>query len=139
MAAAVGKGRKEEFGGEMWDIDDIPDPQDERCFLRSKLKWEERFGEEHRHMLGWYSQLLRLRKENSFHGPATVEAAADGTWLRMAVGKFEVVATLTEDASSRFAVAGPFSVVLSNGVVQAMEGGQLHLSGRGVAVIRKQP
>ena len=139
IAAAVGAGRKEEFGGGMWNVETIPDPQDEGCFLRSKLKWDERFEEEHRGMLGWYSQLLNLRKEN---GPLTeharVKTDPHGRWLRMTVGRFDVLAALTKgNIVVPSTIGSDYSLQLSAGVVHTLDDGSLEFNGRGVAVIRK--
>ena len=42
LAQAVAEGRKAEFAAHGWDAADVPDPQDEATFLRSKLDWEQR-------------------------------------------------------------------------------------------------
>lgn len=59
---AVRQGRAAEFAGFEW-LGELPDPQDERTFLNSKLHWDARSGGEHRVLLGFYAGLLRLRRE----------------------------------------------------------------------------
>jgi maltooligosyltrehalose trehalohydrolase len=61
---AVRKGRSEEFADFRW-AGELPDPQDEQTFLRSKLRWELRQEGEHRVLLDFYKELLRLRREIS--------------------------------------------------------------------------
>ncbi len=45
--------------------EEVPDPQAEETFLRSKLRWEEREEGIHAEMLDWYRRLIRLRREES--------------------------------------------------------------------------
>lgn len=61
LGKAVSEGRKEEFASFELGKEDVPDPQDERTFLRSKLKWAEVEEGKHAEMLGWYKQLIALR------------------------------------------------------------------------------
>jgi maltooligosyltrehalose trehalohydrolase len=62
LVEAVRKGRAEEFARFRW-AGEIPDPQSEETFRRSKLNWELR--REGRHGVLWefYRELLRLRRE----------------------------------------------------------------------------
>ena len=59
---AVRKGRAAEFGGFEWS-GELPDPQDERTFLNSRLQWDLRRQGGHRVLLDFYAELLRLRRE----------------------------------------------------------------------------
>ncbi|MGQ9571881.1 MAG: malto-oligosyltrehalose trehalohydrolase [Dehalococcoidia bacterium] len=61
LVEAVRRGRREEFKAFDWE-GKVPDPQDEGTFRRSKLNRS--LGEEghHRVLLGFYQELLRLRK-----------------------------------------------------------------------------
>lgn len=72
----VTEGRRREFMAfpEFNDpsrLKDIPDPQDLRTFNRSKLVWEEREHETHRHLLELYKHCLRLRLEDESFRPRT--------------------------------------------------------------------
>lgn len=60
---AVRKGRSEEFANFQW-AGEVPDPQDEGTFLTSKLRWDMRNEGDHRALLDFYGELLRLRREN---------------------------------------------------------------------------
>ncbi len=60
LRRAVGEGRRKEFAQFGWD--DIPDPQAEETFRRSRLTPEERWTEENRRMLEYYRDLIRLRR-----------------------------------------------------------------------------
>lgn len=62
LVEAVRKGRAEEFAQFRWG-GEIPDPQSEETFRRSKLNWELRKEGRHRVLWDFYRELLRLRRE----------------------------------------------------------------------------
>ena len=62
LGEAVRRGRREEFASHGWDTDDVPDPQAERTFLRSKLDWSELDDERSAALLDWYRTLIALRR-----------------------------------------------------------------------------
>ena len=63
LIEAVRKGRREEFSRFAWQ-GELPDPQDEATFLRSRLNWELRDTVPHKYLLAFYKELLRLRRED---------------------------------------------------------------------------
>ena len=62
LGEATAEGRKAEFAEHGWDADDVPDPQDEATFTRSRLDWAEREQGPHAAVLGVYRDLLALRR-----------------------------------------------------------------------------
>jgi maltooligosyltrehalose trehalohydrolase len=62
LIEAVRKGRQEEFTAFPWS-GEVPDPQAETTFLRSKLHWESRREEHHQVLLDLYRELIGLRRE----------------------------------------------------------------------------
>jgi maltooligosyltrehalose trehalohydrolase len=64
IAEAVRRGRRDEFASHGWMRDAIPDPQGERTFVGSKLKWDERLAEPHASLFSWYRRLIRARREH---------------------------------------------------------------------------
>ena len=61
MRRLVAEGRKKEFaafgfGG------DIPDPEDQKTYEMSKLKWQEQQEGKHAEMLAWVKDLIKLRR-----------------------------------------------------------------------------
>ncbi len=64
LIKAVQEGRKEEFKDFGFE-GEIPDPQDEQTFLRSKLHWEKREAPNHRILLDWHKTLIGLRQTNA--------------------------------------------------------------------------
>jgi maltooligosyltrehalose trehalohydrolase len=62
MAKAVSEGRRGEFAAFGWDPAKIPDPEDPKTFVRSKLNWNETGEGDHAEMLDWYRRLIHLRR-----------------------------------------------------------------------------
>jgi maltooligosyltrehalose trehalohydrolase len=62
LVQAVREGRKKEFASFGWR-DDIPDPQDEKTFFDSKLNLDLSGQGTHGVLYGFYTELIRLRKE----------------------------------------------------------------------------
>ncbi len=63
LIEAVRKGRREEFSRFAWD-GDVPDPQDESTFARSRIDWNSRCAGSHKILRGFYKELFRLRRED---------------------------------------------------------------------------
>ena len=63
LAETVRKGRQEEFA-QVHDGSEVPDPQIERTFQRSKLQWELLEQEPHQTLFRYYQTLIALRKQH---------------------------------------------------------------------------
>jgi maltooligosyltrehalose trehalohydrolase len=63
IAAAVRRGRRDEFAAHGWDRAEVPDPQSDATAEHSKLHWDERVEEPHARLLTWYRDLIALRKQ----------------------------------------------------------------------------
>jgi maltooligosyltrehalose trehalohydrolase len=70
LVEAVRKGRRDEFAAFGWQ-DDVPDPQDEKTFCRSKLNHALVDVEPHRTMLQFYQALIGVRKRCDLAGDGT--------------------------------------------------------------------
>ena len=62
LGQAVADGRRAEFAGHGWAAAEVPDPQDEATYSRSKLDWSQLGAEPHRDLLNWYRELITLRR-----------------------------------------------------------------------------
>jgi len=82
LIEAVRQGRQREFAHFGWNAEDIPDPQGEATFERSRLNWDGRDDRQER-LLHWTTELIRLRKTV----PTLGAGAADS--LHHAVQGFE--------------------------------------------------
>ena len=76
LVEAVRQGRRAEFAAFDWQ-GEVPDPQDETTFLKAKLRHELRESGEHKLLLEFYRELVRLRK--------TIPALARSDKQQMAV------------------------------------------------------
>ncbi|MGA9354483.1 MAG: malto-oligosyltrehalose trehalohydrolase [Terriglobales bacterium] len=64
LVEAVRRGRREEFAAFDWE-ESVPDPQDDQTYERSHLDHALKEKDEHRTLLRFYQQLIRIRRE--FH------------------------------------------------------------------------
>src|SRR6185295_19677477 len=62
LADAVVSGRRREFAAHGWPAHDVPNPQDEATFVRSKLDWSELENPAHQRFFQLYRSLIALRK-----------------------------------------------------------------------------
>jgi maltooligosyltrehalose trehalohydrolase len=62
LAAAVSKGRREEFASFGWEPESVPDPQAFDTYARSRLRWDELEHADHRGVLDWHRDLIGLRR-----------------------------------------------------------------------------
>ena len=105
LASAVSAGRKSEFAEHGWGAAEIPDPQDEETFLRSKLDWSQPGRDPYRSLLGWYRTLLVLRRTRAeLTDPRLDHVRADydedARWLLVTRGPLRVAANLGTAAVS---------------------------------------
>jgi maltooligosyltrehalose trehalohydrolase len=92
LIEGVRAGRREEFASFGWG-EDVPDPQDEQTFLRSRIDWSLRARPGHRELMAFHTELLALRRELPALSALTregmtVRPAAEGRalWVRRAGG-----------------------------------------------------
>jgi maltooligosyltrehalose trehalohydrolase len=62
LAAAVSKGRREEFATFGWEPDTVPDPQEPSSFEASRLDWRQMHQAPHEELLRWHETLISLRR-----------------------------------------------------------------------------
>jgi maltooligosyltrehalose trehalohydrolase len=62
LIEAVREGRREEFKSFFWK-EEPPDPQAVETFLKSKINWEKREKDNHKVLLRFYKNLIKLRRE----------------------------------------------------------------------------
>ena len=99
LARAVTEGRRAEFADFGWGAADVPDPQDESTFLRSKLDWAELEQGCHAELLQWYRELIALRRArpeltDPRLGRVHVDYDEAERWLVVCRGRLRVVANL---------------------------------------------
>lgn len=138
LGRKVSEGRRSEFKAFGWSPEDVPDPQDERTFKRSKLNWEEVSREPHSSMLRWYQDLIKLRRST---GDLTdgrldqVEVAfnEDEQWLVLKRGSIEVACNFSSER--RFLpINGQRCDVLCSEKDWQFNGGRIELPAESVAI-----
>jgi len=72
LIEAVRRGRREEFSEFGWG-EEVPDPQDETTFAKSRLKHRLKDTDPHRVMLLFYRELIRFRRSNHLGEDAELE------------------------------------------------------------------
>jgi maltooligosyltrehalose trehalohydrolase len=123
-----------------WSPEQVPDPQTEETFLRSKLRWQERKQGVHAEMLDWYRRLIRLRREESAltcGDLAEVRVRFDEKqkWLWMTRSPIEVVFN-AGTSEVKLPVAHRYRALLASVPGVVCEGDWLLLPAGSVAVLR---
>ena len=103
LAKAVAVGRKAEFTSHGWGEADVPDPQDEQTFLRSKLDWTQLGRDPHLGILAWYRELIALRRARpELTDPRLDRVQAgfdeDARWIMVCRGRLRIAANLGAQA-----------------------------------------
>ena len=100
-----------------WDPADVPDPQEEATFARSKLDWAERVAAPHAGLLAWYTELIALRRARpELTDPRLDRVRVDydvtRRWLVARRGRLRIAANLG-DGASRLPLAGRGAALLA--------------------------
>jgi maltooligosyltrehalose trehalohydrolase len=138
LGRMVSEGRKKEFAAFGWKPEEIPDPQEEATFLRSRLKWAEITEPEHAGVLGWYRELIALRhahREDLVTGDVEVEFDEPARWMVLRRGRFVVALNAGPETVK---LAGPegAELLLKSAEDVALAGDGLTLIPDSVAVLR---
>lgn len=139
LGKLVSEGRRKEFASFGWDPAEVPDPQAQATFERSKLRWEERTQGQHAAMLEWYRKLIALRKSlpelrDGDLSRVQVRCSDAEQWLVMERGRASVAFSLA-DRPVRIGVAEGSRILLSSATGGVAEGGRLTLPPESVAVL----
>jgi maltooligosyltrehalose trehalohydrolase len=142
LRAAVSEGRRSEFESHGWAFEDVPDPQDEATYRRSQLDWAEPREGGHARMLGWYRDLIALRRSEADLGDGRLDRVEvschdEDRWLVMRRGGVCTVANLGEAEQTVPVPARISSVLLAwDPAATAVADQGLRLPRHGVAVVR---
>ena len=103
LGEAVREGRREEFAAFGWDPTEIPDPQAETTFLRSRLAWDELYEEPHSEILDWHRALIRLRRasarlQDGRMDRTLVDFDETARWLTVERNPFSILCNLGDSA-----------------------------------------
>jgi len=140
LARAVARGRRAEFASFGWGAADVPDPEAEATFLRSKLDWSELDSGPHREVLAWYRELIALRRArpelaDPRLGGVRADYDEDGRWLVVWRGALRIAANLG-GCAQRLPLGGPGRAVLAaSSAAVALDGDAVTLPAGGFAVV----
>ena len=137
IARLTAEGRRGEFASHGWDADDVPDPQDPATFASSKLDWSEPATAPHDRLLGWYRDLLALRRSEPDLRDArlgTAEVSWVGRRLSVRRGGHLVLVNLSDepwdvDVSGEVVLSWAPDVVVQDGRVSVPERSPVVLRG----------
>ena len=137
LGKLVSEGRKKEFAAFGWRPEEVPDPQDETTFLQSRLDWREITEPEHAGMLGWYREVIALRRLNPdfVDGRVAVDFNEEEGWLALMRGRF-LVALNTGAEAVRLEVPEDAGILLRSSEDILLEGAKLTLVPDSVAVLK---
>lgn len=142
LIESVREGRRREFAAFRWE-GEVPDPQAEAAFLRSKIDLGLRREGQHKLLLDFYKWLIRLRKETPALSPVRDDMEAVGfeeektLFLRRRSGGEEVFCLFNfseKDVEVRFAIPEGVWVEVSEGEER---GRVLRSEGSGVSLKAK--
>jgi maltooligosyltrehalose trehalohydrolase len=142
LGRLVSEGRRNEFVAFGWSPDEVPDPQAEETFLRSKLQWEELGEDSHAEMLDWYRRLIVLRRQESALTRGELRNVGvrfdeAGKWLFMVRGPIGV-AFNAGTSEVTLPVAHSYETILASSQEIACGPDNLRLPTRSVAILRNR-
>ena len=138
LGRQVSEGRGNEFRAFGWKPEEIPDPQDQETFLRSKLRWNEIGREPHAGMLAWYKRLIALRRSTADLTDGRLDRVevrfdAPAKWLVMKRGGMQVVCNLSNDRQE-IPVCSPSTNLIAADEHYRLRPGGLELPPDGVVI-----
>jgi maltooligosyltrehalose trehalohydrolase len=142
VARLVSDGRTREFAAFGWDPSEVPDPEAEETFERSKLNWDEITQGRHAEMLAWYRKLIQLRRStpalnDGEPGHTRVSISEAGRWLEMQRGPIRVLCNLDTEARP-FPAPADSIILLSSMASSEVRGNSLLVDPDGVAILQTE-
>ncbi|MGH3870757.1 MAG: malto-oligosyltrehalose trehalohydrolase [Pseudonocardiaceae bacterium] len=137
LREAIRRGRYAEFAEHGWDDVDVPDPNDEQTFLRSRLDWSEPGAEPHATLLRLYRDLIALRKRCPELSDPRLDRLAVDVEARTLVlhrGTLRVVVNLSAQPVTVALDGRPAQVLLASGPATTAQH-STHLTGESFAVV----
>jgi malto-oligosyltrehalose trehalohydrolase len=144
LGRAVAQGRREEFAAFGWAAGDIPNPEDEATFLRSKLDWSQPGRDGHREILAWYRELIALRRARpELTDPRLDRVQArydeDDRWLVVHRRRLRIAASLGS-SRCRLPLGGRGAAILAASCpTVALDGDTVAMPAQAFAVIEAGP
>jgi maltooligosyltrehalose trehalohydrolase len=143
LGQAVSQGRKQEFGGDDWNDQPVPDPQSPETFRRSRLDWDERAEPQHAAMLDWYHRLIALRRSQKdlLDGNlenVEVEFDREAGWLLVRRGSLRAACALVDGEVHIPGKVSPGAKILLASDERAALGEEIFLPPYGVLIFQEK-
>jgi maltooligosyltrehalose trehalohydrolase len=143
LGRLVSEGRKKEFVTFGWTPDEIPDPQDEQTFHRSRLNWDELREPPHAELLQWHKDLVHLRRTWSELSDGNLSAVAvrfdeDAQWLVLERGRLRIACNLGKKPVDLELGSGA-KMLLASDDSAALNGASIKLGPDSTAVVSLPP
>jgi maltooligosyltrehalose trehalohydrolase len=144
LGRAVTEGRTREFASFEW-AGEVPDPQAEETFERSKLDWSELTRSPHADLLDWHRRLIALRATRSHAlGRAKPKVRVDekAQWLRFEHAGLTAVFNFGETTRRIPLPSGSWEPALESGNVEgdlrAGDLGAVNVPAQGIVIFRRR-
>jgi maltooligosyltrehalose trehalohydrolase len=140
LGEAVREGRRAEFASHGWSTGDVPDPQSRQTFLHSKLDWSEVGDERGQALLGWYRELIALRRQrpelsDGRRDRVEVEVDEDAAWVVVRRGNLAVACNLSGERQRLPLPAAPTGVLAASSHGFVFSDGAVEIDGESAVVL----
>jgi len=113
LGEQVRQGRRSEFAAFGWNPEQVPDPQSQDTFDRTRLRWDEIDHQSHRDVLHWYRALIALRNQYASHASADATIAFDDKAMTFCVRRGRLAVACNFGTSAQ-RISGNGTILLSS-------------------------
>jgi maltooligosyltrehalose trehalohydrolase len=140
LGRMISEGRKKEFVAFGWSPEQIPDPQSEETFTRSRLNWSELGDEPHASLLRWHKDLIALRRSRSELSDGNLNVVdvrfdEQAQWLVLERGSLRIACNLGREPVA-VEVGSGARVLLASDESISLSGTNINLGPDSVAVLQ---
>ncbi len=140
LGRMISEGRKKEFVAFGWSPEEIPDPQGEETFTRSRLNWSELSDEPHVSLLRWHKDLIALRRSRSELTDGNLNAVGvqfdeQAQWLVLERGALHIACNLGREPVE-VEIGSGAQVLLASDESISLSGTNINLGPDSVAVFQ---
>ena len=124
LGQAVSEGRRREFAAFGWAPHEVPDPQSQATFERSKLDWDEVGDPDHKDLLDWHRRLIALRQSEPALSSGRFDDVdtrfdEDGHWLVVTRSGLSIVCNFADQPRQIPVAAGEVVIASDESVTVA--------------------
>ncbi len=140
LGESIRRGRRAEFADHGWGEDQVPDPGSVRTVEASTLDWSELSDPRSKELLGWYRDLIRLRRAqpdltDGRRDRVSVSFDEEARWCVLRRGSVAVVANLATDRQVVPVPGAPLRVLLASAPGFVFSDGKVETDGESVVMV----